>query len=112
MGAAHTTKKKFEPVGPFDPPLPDEAMKAEGTPQEPMAVSGDKVAKEESFKATTQQRDQMARGVAEKFADPNLKHGKGAQDASSREEDRRQQRDPPGYRKSEQTGYVEMDTEE
>src|SRR5579884_3867659 len=100
MGAAHTTKKKLEPVGPFDPPLPDEAMKAEDTPEEPMAVAGDKRAEEESFKPTTQDRDQMAPDVARKWQDPNLGRAAPGKEAPTREEDKREERHPPGYRPS------------
>lgn len=112
MGAAHTTKKEFEPQGPFQPPKPDEAMKGEDTAQEPLAVANDKAGSPESFKGTTQGKDQMARDVAQKFADPNLKHNVGGDDSPSRDEDRRRQATPSGFKDSKQTGYVEMDTED
>lgn len=111
MGAARTTKKKMEPVGPFDPPLPDEAMEAEDTAREPMAVAGDKATEEESFRPTTQGRDQMARDVARRWRDPNLPNA-ATEETATREEDKQQERHPPGYRRSDQTGYVEMDTSE
>ena len=66
-------RRKFEPVGPAEPPRPDEATKAEGTAQEPMAVARDKGHVDESFSPTTQERDQMAPDVARRWRDPNLK---------------------------------------
>lgn len=109
MGAAHTTKKKFEPVGPFDPPLPTEAARQE---KKPMAVAGDEDAKAKAELPTTQFQDQMDPEVAEKWQDPNLKDGGRHERTGGKEGDAEAERNPPGFEKSRQEGYVEMDTEE
>ena len=110
MGTAHRTPKKFEPVGPFEPPLPDDAMKAEGGSAEPMAVARDKGHVDESFHPTTQDRDQMARDVQQRWRDPNLDKEGLRQDRGGREEDRRVQHEAPGYKRAGQ-GNVELDEE-
>lgn len=108
MGAEHTTRKQHEPQGPYAPPTPSEA---DQKGPKPMAVAADEDAKREAEKPTTQKGDQMDRGTAERYRDPNLgplQHGddaKGLGPASRKEEE------PEGYEASDQTGYKEMKEE-
>ena len=117
MGTDDKTRKKFEPVGPFAPPLPSEAD--QGGPM-PMAVAGDEDAQQEAFKPTTARKDQMSAEVARKYRDPNLQrpedvgkptptpHG---QAPAQRTDENKRREDPPDYEDAPQRGYRQMTDE-
>ena len=103
-------KEKFEPVGPYAPPLPTEAARQE---KKPMAVAADEGEKGKSFLPTTQRQDQMSHEVADKWRDPNLPKPEGRRETSGgKEGDAEAEQNPPGHKRSGETGFVEMDTEE
>lgn len=115
MGTEHVTKKEYEPVGPYAPPKPSEA---EQEKDRPVAVEKDYQSKREADKPTGQTHDQFSREVAERVKDPNMERvGKGdtptphGKRVEERDDENVQAESPPGYKPSEQEGYIEMETE-
>lgn len=117
MGADSRTKKKFEPVGPFAPPLPSEADQSGPMP---MAVAGDEDAQQDAFKPTTARKDQMSAEVARKYRDPNVQkpsdvgrpsptpHG---EKPETRTDENKRAEDPEEYEDAPQHGYRQLKDE-
>jgi hypothetical protein len=83
-------KRDFPPNGPYAPPTPTEAAEADG---EPMAVARDKTTTDDAFRPTTAPEDARTR-------------------RSGKEGDEEAERHPPGFVRSEEPGFLEMDAEE
>jgi len=82
-------KKRFPPVGPYDPPLPTEA---DDERNEPMAVARDRTTSEDSFMPTTAPTPSRERPQEERKTVAEERH-------------------PPGFRASEEPGFLEVDEE-
>jgi hypothetical protein len=120
---------RFEPMGPYAPPLPTEAERTEG---EPMAVANDKQTSHgKAFLPTTQSKDAYDPEVAQKWAflpgsaqpgkdavqesftvNPRDAHERAGSPEAEKPETVKMENDPPGFSEVDERGFKRLETDD